>query len=49
MSPGRRKQLLKWGRKTFSAIASKFAGTGVDFASTLAAFEDALRPDDSRR
>jgi len=49
MSAERRKQLLKWGRRTFAAIARKFAGTGVDFAPTLAAFEHALRPDDSRR
>ncbi|MEO7412189.1 MAG: hypothetical protein ABIZ81_02435 [Opitutaceae bacterium] len=48
MSPERRKQLLKWGRKTFPTIAKKFEGTGVDFTPTLAAFEHALRPDDSR-
>jgi len=49
MPPERRKQLLKWGRKTFADLARKFEGTGVDFAPTLAAFEHALRPDDSRR
>ncbi|MES2627257.1 MAG: hypothetical protein V4628_18365 [Pseudomonadota bacterium] len=44
MSSERRKELLSWGRKTLPAIAKKFAGTGVDFAPTIAAFEEALVP-----
>jgi len=49
MSSDRRKELLRWGRKTFPAIAEKFSATDVDFKPTLAAFEHALRPDDTRR
>ena len=41
-TPERRKQLRAWGRKTFAAIAKKFASTDVDFAPTLAAFERAF-------
>jgi hypothetical protein len=49
MSSDRRKQLLKWGRKTFPAIAEKFSATDVDFSRIMPAFEYALRPDDTRR
>jgi hypothetical protein len=49
MSPDRRKQLLRWGRKTFPAIAEKFSATEVDFRSTFAAFEYVLRPDNTCR
>lgn len=49
MSSDRRKQLLKWGRKTFPVIAEKFSATDVDFSQIMSAFEYALRPDDTRR
>lgn len=49
MPPDRRKQLQRWGRRTFPAIIEKFAGTDVDFSKTMSDFEYALRPDDSRR
>jgi hypothetical protein len=49
MSPERRKQLQRWGRRTFPVIIEKFAGTDVDFSKTMSNFEYALRPDDTRR
>lgn len=49
MSPDRRKQLLKWGRKTIPFITGKFTKTDVDFSRIMPDFEHALRPDDSRR
>lgn len=49
MPPDRRKQLLKWGRKTFPAIAESFSATDVDFSQITPAFEYALRPDDTSR
>jgi hypothetical protein len=49
MSSDRRKQLLKWGRKTFPVILGKFSSTDVDFSKIMPAFEHALRPDDTRR
>ena len=49
MPSNRRKQLLRWGRKTIPGIAKKFSGTDVDFEQVLASFEYALRPDDTRR
>lgn len=49
MSSDRRKQLLKWGRKTLPLIAEKFSGTDVDFSQIMPKFEHALRPDDTRR
>ncbi len=49
MSPERRKQLLRWGRKTFPGIIEKFSGTDVDFSKVMPDFEHALRPDDTRR
>jgi len=49
MPPERRKQLLRWGRKTLPSIIEKFSGTNVDFSKTMANFEYALRPDDTRR
>lgn len=49
MPPARRKQLLRWGRKTLPVIIEKFAGTGVDFSKIMPDFENALRPDDTRR
>jgi hypothetical protein len=49
MPPDRRKQLLKWGRKTFPVIAENFSATGVDFSQIMPAFEHALRPDDTHR
>lgn len=45
MSKERRAELLRWGRKTLPAIAEKFAGTDVDLTPTIAAFEDALVPE----
>jgi hypothetical protein len=49
MPSNRRKQLLKWGRKTFPVIAKKFSATDVDFTQIMPKFEHALRPDDTRR
>jgi hypothetical protein len=49
MPSNRRKQLLKWGRKTFPVIAENFSATDVDFSQIMPAFEHALRPDDTRR
>ena len=49
MSPERRKQLQRWGRRTFPVIIEKFAGTDVDFSKTMSNIEYALRPDDTRR
>lgn len=49
MSSDCRKQLLKWGRKTFPVIIGKFSGTDMDFSKVMPAFEHALRPDDTRR
>ncbi len=49
MSPERRKQLLRWGRKTFPVIIGKFPGTDVDFTQIVPKLEHALRPDDTRR
>lgn len=49
MPPERRKQLLRWGRKTLPPIIEKFSGTDVDFSKSMADFEYALRPDDTRR
>jgi hypothetical protein len=49
MPSNRRKQLLKWGRKTFPVIAEQFSGTDVDFSQIMPKFEHALRPDDTRR
>lgn len=49
MPSDRRKQLLKWGRKTFPVIIGKFSATDVDFSKVMPAFEHALRPDDTRR
>lgn len=49
MSSDRRKQLLKWGRKTFPLIAEKFSGTDVDFSEIMPKLEYALRPEDTRR
>jgi len=49
MSPDRRKQLLRWGRKAFPVIIEKFSSTDVDFTQVMPAFEHALRPDDTRR
>lgn len=49
MSPDRRKQLLRWGRKALPGIISKFYGTKVDFSLIMPEFEHALRPDESRR
>jgi hypothetical protein len=49
MPPERRKQLQRWGRKTFPVIIERFAGTSVDFSKLMPDFEHALRPDDSRR
>lgn len=45
----RQKQILKWARKSFPVIISKFNGTGVDFSKIIPDLEYALRPDDSRR
>ncbi|MBK9387182.1 MAG: hypothetical protein IPN34_20395 [Planctomycetes bacterium] len=45
----RQKQLLRFGRKTFPVIVGRFSGTDVDFSEVMPAFEQALRPDDSRR
>ena len=45
----RRKQLLKWGRETIPALAEKFSGTDVNFSSLMPEFEEALRPDETRR
>lgn len=45
----RQKQILKWGRKTIPVIIRKFTGTDVDFSRIMPEFEEALRPDDSRR
>ena len=49
MPSDRRKQLLKWGRKTYPVIIGKFSSTDVDFSKIMPAFEHALRPDDTRR
>jgi hypothetical protein len=49
MPSNRRKQLLKWGRKTFPVIAENFSATDVDFSQIMPTFEHALRPDDTRR
>jgi hypothetical protein len=49
MSSERRKQLLKWGRKTFPVIAENFSATAVDFSQIMPVFESTLRPDDTRR
>jgi hypothetical protein len=49
MPSNRRKQLLKWGRKTFPVIIGKFSGSAVDFSKVMPDFEHALRPDDTRR
>jgi len=49
MSPERRKQLLRWGRKAFPVIIGQFSGTDVDFSEVMPAFEHALRPDDTGR
>lgn len=49
MSSDRRKQLLKWGRKTFPVIAGKFSAIDVDYSQIMPAFEHALRPADTRR
>lgn len=49
MASERRKQLLKWGRKTFPRIAETFSGSGVDFLRIVPQLEQALRPDDTRR
>ncbi|MBL8897032.1 MAG: hypothetical protein JNM84_05370 [Planctomycetes bacterium] len=45
----RQKQLLRFGRKSFPVIMGRFSGTDVDFSQVMPAFEQALRPDDSRR
>ena len=49
MPSNRRKQLLKWGRKTFPLIAEKFSSTDVDFSQIIPKLEYALRPDETRR
>lgn len=49
MPSDRRKQLLKWGRKTLPDIAENFSATDVDFSQIMPAFEHALRPDDTHR
>lgn len=45
----RQKQLLRWARKNFPVVISKFNGTGVDFSKIIPDLEYALRPDDTRR
>lgn len=49
MPPDRRKELLRWGRKTLPVIIERFAGSSVDFSKLMPEFEHALRPDDTRR
>jgi hypothetical protein len=49
MSPERRKELFRWGRKTFPVIIEKSSSTDVDFSNVMPDFEHALRPDDTRR
>ena len=49
LPPERRKQLLRWGRKTLPVIIEKFAGTKVDFSRIMPEFEYALRADDTQR
>lgn len=49
MPSNRRKQMLRWGRKTFPRIARTFSGTDVDFSQIIPKLEHALRPDDTPR
>lgn len=49
MTSDRRKQLLRWGRKTFPVIIKKLSGNDVDFSKIMPDFEHALRLDDTRR
>lgn len=42
--PGRRRLLRSWGRPLYRELATRFAGTGVDFAPALVAFEGAFTP-----
>ena len=46
----RRKAAHRWGNRLFQSIATKFAGTGVDFQPALAAFEKIFTaPEDDNR
>ncbi|MFO1077348.1 MAG: hypothetical protein U1E73_06430 [Planctomycetota bacterium] len=49
MASNRRRQLLRWGRKTLPRIAERFSGTDADFSRIIPKLEYALRPDDTRR
>ncbi|MBX3745569.1 MAG: hypothetical protein KF833_09700 [Verrucomicrobiae bacterium] len=49
MPSTRRRQLLRWGRETLPVIAEKLSIPDVDFSGIMPAFEEALRPDETRR